>query len=71
MGSGTTAVAAHRLKRHFIGFEINPDYCEVIRKRLADESNFNLEIAPIASGNGKPVSQQPSLFGQMLTAKTA
>ena len=31
MGSGTTAVAAHRLKRHFIGFEINPDYCEVIR----------------------------------------
>jgi site-specific DNA-methyltransferase (adenine-specific) len=71
MGSGTTAVAAHRLKRHFIGFEINPDYCEVIRKRLAEESNFNLEIAPIASGNGKPVSKQPSLFEQMLTAKTA
>jgi site-specific DNA-methyltransferase (adenine-specific) len=71
MGSGTTAVAAHRLKRHFIGFEINPDYCEVIRKRLAEESNFNLEIAPIVSGNGKPVSKQPNLFEQVLTAKTA
>jgi site-specific DNA-methyltransferase (adenine-specific) len=71
MGSGTTAVAAHRLKRHFIGFEINPDYCEVIRKRLAEESNFNLKIAPIVSGNGKPVSKQPNLFEQVLTAKTA
>ena len=71
MGSGTTAMAAHRLKRHFIGFEINPDYCEVIRKRLADEGNFSLEIAPVVSGTGKPVSKQPSLFEQMMTTKTA
>jgi site-specific DNA-methyltransferase (adenine-specific) len=33
MGSGTTAVAA-RCGRHFTGFELNPDYCELIRQRL-------------------------------------
>ena len=35
MGSGTTAVAAQRLNRRFIGFETNPDYCEIIRQRLS------------------------------------
>jgi site-specific DNA-methyltransferase (adenine-specific) len=34
MGSGTTAVAARRCGRHFTGFELNPDYCELIRQRL-------------------------------------
>jgi site-specific DNA-methyltransferase (adenine-specific) len=36
MGSGTTALAARRLGRRFVGFELNPDYCEVIRQRLAE-----------------------------------
>jgi site-specific DNA-methyltransferase (adenine-specific) len=35
MGSGTTAVAAQRCGRDFVGFELNPDYCEMIQKRLA------------------------------------
>ena len=35
MGSGTTALAAKRLGRRFVGFELNPDYCEVIQQRLA------------------------------------
>ena len=29
MGSGTTAIAAMRLNRHFIGLEMNPDYVEI------------------------------------------
>ena len=33
IGSGTTAVAAMRRGRHYIGFEINPQYCEVARQR--------------------------------------
>jgi site-specific DNA-methyltransferase (adenine-specific) len=37
MGSGTTAVAAKNLKRQFIGFEINTDYCEIINDRLGLE----------------------------------
>jgi site-specific DNA-methyltransferase (adenine-specific) len=36
MGSGTTAVAAKRCGRDFVGFELNPVYCDLIKKRLAD-----------------------------------
>lgn len=34
-GSGTTLVAAKKLGRHFLGFEISPEYCQVARNRLA------------------------------------
>ncbi len=34
MGAGSTAVAAKQLGRVFIGFEINPDYCEYANNRL-------------------------------------
>lgn len=33
-GSGTTALAAKRLKRKYIGIEISPQYCDSSRKRL-------------------------------------
>jgi len=36
VGSGTTAVAAKRLARHYIGIEINPHYAEQARQRLLD-----------------------------------
>jgi site-specific DNA-methyltransferase (adenine-specific) len=35
MGSGTTAIAAKRCGRNFVGFELNPDYCAIIEQRLA------------------------------------
>ncbi len=35
IGSGTTAIAALKLKRHFIGYEIVPEYVELARKRIA------------------------------------
>ncbi len=35
MGSGTTAVVAHRLGRHFLGIELVPEYVEMTMKRLA------------------------------------
>lgn len=34
LGSGTSAVAAKRCGRHYVGFELNPAYCEVIERRL-------------------------------------
>ncbi len=34
LGSGTTAVVAKRMGRHYIGFEINPAYCEIAHGRL-------------------------------------
>lgn len=36
MGSGTTAVACAKHGRRFVGYEINPEYCEVARQRLND-----------------------------------
>jgi site-specific DNA-methyltransferase (adenine-specific) len=34
MGSGTTAVAAKSMKRHYIGFEINQEYLDICTIRL-------------------------------------
>ena len=39
MGSGTTAVAALKTKRKFIGFEIVPEYVEIANKRLENVRN--------------------------------
>jgi len=36
IGSGTTAVAAKILNRNFIGFEINPEYCNVANNRIME-----------------------------------
>lgn len=35
-GSGTTLMAAKKLGRHFLGFEINEEYCDTARVRLAN-----------------------------------
>ena len=43
MGSGTTAVACRRLRRRFIGFEINPEYCKIAEKRLRKTFPLPLE----------------------------
>jgi DNA modification methylase len=37
MGSGTTCVAAAQSRRHYLGFDIVEEYCQMARKRL-DES---------------------------------
>ena len=50
MGSGTTAVAAKRLNRHFIGFEIDSSFCASASVRLQDEvttGEYPAEIKPL------------------------
>jgi len=34
MGSGTTAVAAKKIKRNFLGIDINNKYCQLAQDRL-------------------------------------
>jgi DNA modification methylase len=38
MGSGTTGAVAIRLNRHFIGFELNPEYIKLANKRIFSSS---------------------------------
>ena len=46
MGSGSTAIAAMREKRHFIGFELDDFYYEMCLQRIADEENYVEEKKP-------------------------
>jgi site-specific DNA-methyltransferase (adenine-specific) len=34
VGSGTTAVAARQLGRHYIGIDVNPEFCKIAQERL-------------------------------------
>ena len=36
MGSGSTAVACKKLRRHYIGYDINSEYCEDARQRVSE-----------------------------------
>jgi len=36
MGSGSTAVACKKLKRNYIGFETNKEYCAIAEKRIGE-----------------------------------
>lgn len=49
MGSGTTAMVALKHRRHYTGYELNPDYHEIIRKRLAP---FKNQTRLTEEGNG-------------------
>ncbi len=35
LGSGSTAVAARKNRRHYVGFDISPDYCALAEERIA------------------------------------
>jgi DNA modification methylase len=37
MGSGTTAIAAIKEKRNFVGFELSKEYFDIANKRIANE----------------------------------
>lgn len=47
-GSGTTLWASEQLERNSIGIELNPEYCEMIRRRMAtiEPSLFNISSDP-------------------------
>lgn len=38
MGSGTTAIACHKLQRNYIGFELDKEYFELASKRIERET---------------------------------
>lgn len=42
MGSGTACVVAKKMKRHYIGIEINSEYCEYAKRRISSIKNNTL-----------------------------
>lgn len=44
IGAGTTAVVARRLGREYLGIELNPEYIEIINKRLSKPETQKLDI---------------------------
>ena len=43
IGSGTTAIAAIRTNRQFVGFEISPEYCDMANRRIENEQISNIQ----------------------------
>jgi DNA modification methylase len=65
LGSGSTAVAAVKLNRRFIGIEISPKYCQIARERIAREQEQQSLYTPTPTTT--PVSApksppDPALF---------
>jgi site-specific DNA-methyltransferase (adenine-specific) len=63
MGTGTTAVAAQRCGRQFVGFELNPSYCDIIARRLAAPE------AQLTAPNNQPSEPVRSKIAKIATAK--
>ena len=62
MGSGTTAVAARRCGRNYVGFELNPDYVAIINQRLASPE------AQLQASNNQPTEP---IRAKITTSKVA
>ena len=67
MGSGTTALACKQTGRRWVGFEISPEYCKIIKKRLSQKvmTGFFDTQAPTGSFN-KDLTGNSSEFPQIL-----
>ena len=44
MGSGTVAMVALQNNRRWLGIEVNPEYVEIIKRRLEKFKNESLDI---------------------------
>jgi site-specific DNA-methyltransferase (adenine-specific) len=77
MGSGTTALAAKRCGRQFVGFELNPDYCDIIHARLAaldqpqPEPEKKKPVKRAAKAAAKPAAKVAKVVAKKVAAKAA
>lgn len=62
MGSGTTAVAAVRTGRHYVGFDTDEGYIELAKQRIARERESGLEGTSPPRWESTSANGQSSLF---------
>lgn len=60
VGTGTTLAVAYALGRHSIGFDINPEYAAMARKRVAEVTPGWMLLAP--EPEPRPLERAPELF---------
>ena len=63
LGSGTTAVMAKKLQRNFIGFEQDPDYIKLAKKRLKNIEPLSNEVVTMTKSR-KDLPKVP--FGELV-----
>lgn len=44
MGSGTTAISCIKNERNYIGFELNPAYCNIIEERIKKTKDYKISL---------------------------
>lgn len=66
LGSGTTSLAAKKLGRNSVGFEINNNFIPIIKDKLTNDAPLlnNRDIITLEQSNGEPYSYEtlPYLF---------
>jgi DNA modification methylase len=62
VGSGTAAVAAQRLGRHYVGIDINPEFCEIAQSRLQPRLREKPTNAQTGRGRPRSTRQEMPLF---------
>ena len=67
MGSGTTAVAAMRTERHYVGYDTDPDYVERAQRRIDEERAAHAPAEPpalprVVVGSGKAAPTEDAAF---------
>jgi len=60
LGSGSTAVAAVRTGRHYVGYDLDPAYVALAEERVAAEHERLAALPPIDFGTG-PVARESAL----------
>lgn len=67
MGSGSSLVAAARTDRRYAGYDLDPEYVEIARRRVGEELSRGTaaEVAPAAvpAGGPSPTESGPDLDG--------
>jgi len=65
-GSGTVGVVALQEGRHFIGIELNPEYCEMARERIRKEAPMS-PLIPVGSLNPPDRGDERDMYIHVVT----